>query len=50
MGKESYLEVKNLRKVFGDFVAVDNIEFTVNKAEVFGLLGPNGAGKKTTIR
>lgn len=44
------LEVDNLRKSYGDFVAVDGISFTVQAGECFGLLGPNGAGKTTTIR
>lgn len=44
------VEVKNLVKRFGDFVAVDHISFTVSKGEIFGFLGPNGAGKSTTIR
>lgn len=43
------LEVKNLTKKFDDFVAVDNISFSINEGEIFGLLGPNGAGKSTTI-
>ncbi len=43
------ITVKNLTKKFGDFVAVDNISFSVNKGEIFGFLGPNGAGKSTTI-
>src|SRR5579859_599033 len=42
--------VQNLTKKFGDFVAVDNVSFSVNRGEVFGWLGPNGAGKTTTIR
>ncbi len=42
--------VQNLTKKFGDFVAVDNVSFSVNQGEVFGWLGPNGAGKTTTIR
>ena len=42
--------VENLVKRFGDFVAVDRINLTVRKGEVFGFLGPNGAGKSTTIR
>jgi ABC-2 type transport system ATP-binding protein len=41
---------EGLTKRFGDFVAVDNISFSVQKGEFFGLLGPNGAGKTTTIR
>jgi ABC-2 type transport system ATP-binding protein len=47
---ESMIEVKNLTKMFNDFVAVDSISFDVKKGEIFGLLGPNGAGKSTTIR
>ncbi len=44
------IEVKNLTKKFGDFVAVDNINFEVEKGEFFAFLGPNGAGKSTTIK
>ncbi|MEK6597353.1 MAG: ABC transporter ATP-binding protein [Gemmatimonadota bacterium] len=39
-----------LRKAFGDFVAVDDLSFSVGTGEVFGFLGPNGAGKTTAIR
>jgi ABC-2 type transport system ATP-binding protein len=42
--------VQSLTKKFGDFVAVDNVSFSVTRGEVFGWLGPNGAGKTTTIR
>ena len=42
--------VKNLVKRFGSFTAVDGINLSVQKGEVFGFLGPNGAGKSTTIR
>lgn len=41
---------ENLTKKFENFIAVDNINFTVKKGEIFGFLGPNGAGKSTTIR
>jgi ABC-2 type transport system ATP-binding protein len=44
------IEVKNLKKQFGDFVAVDNISFEVKTGEIFAFLGPNGAGKSTTIK
>jgi ABC-2 type transport system ATP-binding protein len=44
------IEVENLAKRFGDFVAVDSLNFAVEHGEIFGLLGPNGAGKSTLIR
>ena len=44
------LKVKNLTKKYKDFVAVNNISFTINPGEIVGLLGPNGAGKSTTIK
>ena len=44
------IEVENLRQVFGEKVAVDDISFTVEPGSVTGLLGPNGAGKSTTMR
>lgn len=43
------IEVKNFRKVYGDFTAVAEMSFTVNQGEIFGLLGPNGAGKTSTL-
>jgi len=43
------IEVFNLRKVYDDLVAVNNISFSVRKGEVFAFLGPNGAGKTTTV-
>ncbi len=43
------IEVKGLRKTYGEFEAVRGIEFAVPRGEVFGLLGPNGAGKTTTV-
>jgi ABC-2 type transport system ATP-binding protein len=44
------VEVKDLVKTFGSFVAVDHVSFQVSRGEIFGFLGPNGAGKSTTIR
>jgi ABC-2 type transport system ATP-binding protein len=47
---ESVIEVSHLTKRFGDRIAVDDVSFSVGRAEVFGFLGPNGAGKTTTVR
>jgi ABC-2 type transport system ATP-binding protein len=44
------IEARNLRKVYGDKVAVDDLTFTVEPGLVTGFLGPNGAGKSTTMR
>jgi len=44
------VEIEDLVKRFGDFVAVDHVSMRVPKGEIFGFLGPNGAGKSTTIR
>lgn len=43
------ITVKNLTKTYGEYVAVDNLSFTVLKGSVFGLLGANGAGKSTSL-
>ncbi|MBQ7132754.1 MAG: ATP-binding cassette domain-containing protein [Oscillospiraceae bacterium] len=43
------IEIKNLTKIYGDIIAVDDLSFTVNDNEVLGFLGPNGAGKSTTM-
>jgi lipooligosaccharide transport system ATP-binding protein len=47
---EALIQARGLTKKFGDFTAVDGIDFDVAKGESFGLLGPNGAGKSTTMR
>ena len=44
------IEVINFTKRYGDFVAVDDLSFSIGKGEIFGFIGPNGAGKSTTIR
>jgi ABC-2 type transport system ATP-binding protein len=47
---ETAVKVEGLTRVFGDFTAVDHINLSVAKGEIFGFLGPNGAGKSTTIK
>ena len=47
---EKLIVARGLTKTYGDFVAVDGIDFEVAKGESFGFLGPNGAGKSTTMR
>ena len=44
------IRARGLTKVFGDFIAVDGIDFELSRGEVFGFLGPNGAGKSSTMR
>lgn len=44
------IEIQELRKTYGDHVAVDGLSLTVNAGEIFGLVGPNGAGKTSTLR
>ncbi|PLV59463.1 ABC transporter ATP-binding protein [Thermotoga sp. KOL6] len=44
------LRVRGLKKLYGDKVAVDGVDFEVNKGEIFAILGPNGAGKTTTLK
>jgi len=44
------IELKDLTKKYGDFKAVNDLNLSVNKGEVFGFIGPNGAGKTTTIK
>jgi ABC-2 type transport system ATP-binding protein len=50
MSDKNIIEVKNLVKIFGKIVAINNISFNVKEGETFAFLGPNGAGKTTTIR
>ncbi|MER3430720.1 MAG: ABC transporter [Blastocatellia bacterium] len=48
--KNPSVEVRNITKRFGEFVAVEDLSFQVSPGRIFGFLGPNGAGKTTTIR
>ncbi len=50
VSSEVLIEASGLTKKYGDFTAVDHIDFTVYKGECVGFLGPNGAGKTTTVR
>ena len=47
---QAVLEATHLTRTFGDFVAVDDVSFTLQPGEIVGFLGPNGAGKTTTIK
>lgn len=47
--KDPVITTSSLTKKYGNFIAVDNLNLTVQRGEVFGMLGPNGAGKTTTI-
>lgn len=50
MQSETIIDVQHLAKSFGNFEAVKDVSFSVQRGDVFGFLGPNGAGKSTTIR
>jgi len=50
MNEAAAIRTEALRKVFGTVAAVEGLDLTVDRGEVFGLLGPNGSGKTTTIR
>lgn len=43
------IKVEHLTKYYGDFLAVDDLSFTIEEGHVYGFLGPNGAGKSTTM-
>src|SRR5436305_13000528 len=47
---EAPVEVRGLSKRYGEIVAVDDVDLTVNPGDVYGYLGPNGAGKTTSVR
>ena len=44
------LEIRGLRKKYGDFQALDGLDLEIPKGELFGFVGPNGAGKTTTLK
>lgn len=48
-GGKQMITVKNLSKKYGDFLAVDDLSFTIEDGHIYGFLGPNGAGKSTTL-
>lgn len=50
LSSELVIHAEGLSKRFGDLLAVDRLNLSVRRAEVFGFLGPNGCGKSTTIR
>ena len=50
MIKESYLQIKNVSKSFGNFQVLKNVNLNINKSEFFGLLGSSGCGKSTLLR
>ena len=50
MPMEPIIEARGLTRHYGDRIAVDHVDFSIGRGEVFGFLGPNGAGKSTTVR
>jgi ABC-2 type transport system ATP-binding protein len=50
MSKEAMISVRNVSKHYGNFLALDHVEFDVGKGDIVAFLGPNGAGKTTTMR
>ena len=47
--EDAVIVARRLTKQYGDFTAVERLDLTIRRGEVFGLLGPNGAGKTTTV-
>lgn len=50
MEEDNTISVIHLKKIFGNFMALQDVSFSVKRGQVFGLIGPNGAGKTTTLR
>lgn len=50
MSDQPVVETRNLRKTYGDFVALDNLSISLQRGQILGFIGPNGAGKTTTIK
>ena len=50
MAREKILEMKNIVKRYGDFVAVNNVDFSMYKGEIVAIIGPSGSGKSTLLR